>query len=85
MVIPPRWHKLGKRFGFVCFREASELTHLAVKLDNIFIDNMKLFVNQPRFERLDGGNLVVKQTVDLKGGTGTGPNQVWRVKNVSNI
>ncbi|KAH1232503.1 hypothetical protein GmHk_09G025137 [Glycine max] len=46
-----RWGKGGQRFGFVKFREVDDLLRLGRQLDNIFLENMKMFVNQPRFSR----------------------------------
>lgn len=33
------------------FREVDDLLRLGRQLDNIFLENMKMFVNQPRFSR----------------------------------
>lgn len=48
---PPRRGKTGRRFGFVWFQAVKEPNHFAVKLDNIVLENMKLLVNQLKFER----------------------------------
>lgn len=39
------------RFGFVRYKAVTEPERLALKLDNIFIEHLKLFVNSPRYER----------------------------------
>lgn len=49
--IAKRRNKDGRRYGFVRFKGVSDIKHLEIKLDNIFIDNQKLFVNLPRFAR----------------------------------
>ncbi|CAK8540405.1 unnamed protein product [Lathyrus sativus] len=51
MVIPSRRDKNGKRCGFVRFFQVSDETSLVMKLDNIFVNDVKLFVNTPRFQR----------------------------------
>ncbi|CAK8570132.1 unnamed protein product [Lathyrus sativus] len=56
VVIPPKRNKLGKRFGFVRFTDIDDVRVLALKLDNIFIDSVKIHANIPRFPRLDKGN-----------------------------
>lgn len=45
MVIPPRRNKLGKRFGFGRFKGVDDVRLLAVKLDNILIDDKKIHAN----------------------------------------
>ena len=49
--IAKRRNKEGRRYGFVRFKGVSDVKHLEIKLDNIFIDKQKLFVNLPRFAR----------------------------------
>ncbi|XP_058751344.1 uncharacterized protein LOC131624420 [Vicia villosa] len=41
----------GNKFGFVRFFDVASEESLAVKLDNIFIGDRKLFVNLPRFQK----------------------------------
>jgi len=50
--IAKRLNKEGRRYGFVRFKGVSDVKGLEVRLDNIFINDCKLFVNLPRFERL---------------------------------
>ena len=50
--IAKRRNKEGRRFGFVRFKGVSNVKMLETHLDNIFIDDHKLFVNLPRFTRL---------------------------------
>ena len=49
--IAKRLNKVGRRFGFVRFKGVSDAKFLETQLDNIFIDDLKLFVNLPRFAR----------------------------------
>ncbi|KAI5437241.1 hypothetical protein KIW84_023385 [Lathyrus oleraceus] len=42
----------GKRYGFVRFFNVIDSRRLACKLDNIFVENVKLQVNIPRFSRI---------------------------------
>ena len=49
--IAKRLNKEGRRYGFVRFKGVSGVKGLEVRLDNIFINDCKLFVNLPRFER----------------------------------
>ena len=49
--IAKRLNKDGRRYGFVRFKGVSDAKGLEVRLDNIFINDCKLFVNLPRFER----------------------------------
>ncbi|CAK8572723.1 unnamed protein product [Lathyrus sativus] len=51
MVIPPKRNKFGKRFGFTRFSEVEDGRILAVKLENILIDNVKIHAKIPRFSR----------------------------------
>lgn len=51
VVIPHRRDKSGKRFEFVRYKDVEAPVRLAVKLDNLFIDTMKLFVNVSRFTK----------------------------------
>ena len=49
--IAKRCNKEGRSYGFVWFKGVSDARELEVKLDNIFINDYKLFVNLPRFAR----------------------------------
>ena len=49
--IAKRRNKEGRRYVFVRFKGVSDVNLLEVQLDNIFIDDQKLFVNLPRFAR----------------------------------
>ncbi|XP_057418659.1 uncharacterized protein LOC130712860 [Lotus japonicus] len=49
--IPNKRDKGGNRFGFVRFSDVTEPSLLARKLDKVFIGNMKLFVNIPKFSK----------------------------------
>lgn len=51
IIIPKRRNKLGNRFGFVRFFEVEDEARFVTKMDNIFVENKKLFVNIPRFHR----------------------------------
>ncbi|RZC28959.1 hypothetical protein D0Y65_000794 [Glycine soja] len=64
--IAKRCNKEGRRFGFGRFKGVSDVKILETHLDNIFIDDHKLFVNLPRFTRL-ASNLQTHTRVD-KGG-----------------
>jgi len=43
--------RLNQRFGFVRYRGISNPQALEKKLDNIQIDNMKIHVNKPKYQR----------------------------------
>lgn len=49
--IAKRLNKDGRRYGFMRFKGVSDAKGLEVRLDNIFINDCKLFVNLPRFDR----------------------------------
>ncbi|KAI5430636.1 hypothetical protein KIW84_035011 [Lathyrus oleraceus] len=51
VVIPMKKDVRGKRYGFVRFFNVVDSSRLACKLDNIFVENVKLQVNLPRFSR----------------------------------
>lgn len=51
VVISPRRDKWGKRFGFGRFKEEGGVRMLAVRLDSIQLDGLKIHSNFPRFER----------------------------------
>lgn len=40
-----------KRFGFVRFQDVLEPERMVIKLDNIFVEGLKIHVNLPRFDR----------------------------------
>ncbi|KAH1205060.1 hypothetical protein GmHk_16G045861 [Glycine max] len=63
--IAKRRNKEGRRFGFVRFKDVSDVKLLETHLDNIFIDDHKLFVNLPRFTRL-ASNVHTHTKVDKK-------------------
>lgn len=63
LIIPSKGDKTGKRFGVLQFQEVKESVHVVVKLDNIFLGNMKLFSNQPLFQRV-GDEVPQKQQVN---------------------
>lgn len=48
MVIPPKKNKLGKRFGFAGFVAVDDARILAVRLDNILIDDKKNSCQHPK-------------------------------------
>ncbi|XP_058755462.1 uncharacterized protein LOC131628653 [Vicia villosa] len=51
VIIPNKRDKRGMRYGFVRFFGVIDSEFLATKLDNIFLENKKIFVNLPRFQR----------------------------------
>jgi len=51
--IARKLNKRGRRFGFVRFFEVGNAARLEKELDQIYIGNVKLFVNIPRYRRLD--------------------------------
>lgn len=51
VVISSKRDKRGKNYGFVRFRKVLEERVFVVKLENIFINNKKIYVNIPRFQR----------------------------------
>ncbi|XP_058757254.1 uncharacterized protein LOC131630495 [Vicia villosa] len=53
VIIPNKRDRRGMRYGFVRFFGVSDSEFLATKLDNIFLENKKIFVNLPRFQRKD--------------------------------
>lgn len=50
VVVSPRRNKWGKKFDFRRFREDRDVWMLAVRLDSIQIDSLKVHANIPRFE-----------------------------------
>ncbi|XP_058725718.1 uncharacterized protein LOC131597013 [Vicia villosa] len=52
VAISPRRNKVGKRFGFARFAEVSDVRLLAVKVDNVIFDGVKIHANVPRFARI---------------------------------
>lgn len=68
--IAKRRNKEGRRYGFVRFKGVSDVKLLEVQLENIFIDDQKLFINLPRFAR-SAWNLEVQSKV----GNGGEPNK----------
>lgn len=51
VIIPKKLDIRGKRYGFVRFFNVEDDRLFAVKLGNIFIGRIKIFVNLPRFSR----------------------------------
>lgn len=50
-VILPKRDKRGKRYRLVRFRNVEDERMLAMKLNNIFINKSKIYVNIPQFQR----------------------------------
>ncbi|KAK7269345.1 hypothetical protein RIF29_22070 [Crotalaria pallida] len=59
--IAPRRDKKGERFGFVRFVNVDDVKALAKNLDSIWLGEIKLKVNIPRFNRYDRKNITVKE------------------------
>ncbi|XP_058742076.1 uncharacterized protein LOC131614521 [Vicia villosa] len=55
VVIPAKRDVRGKRYGFVRFFDVKDSRLLGCKLDNIFLEDIKLQVNIPRFARSVSG------------------------------
>lgn len=51
VVISNKRDSRGRRYGFVRFFGVRDADFLATKLDNIFLEHKKIFVNIPRFQR----------------------------------
>ena len=51
LFISRKLNKWGRRFGFVRFFEVGNVGRLEKELDQIYIENMKLHVNIPRYQR----------------------------------
>lgn len=51
VVIPPKRSKFGKMFGLARFSGVFDIIMLTVTLDNVFIDNKKIYINVLRFDR----------------------------------
>jgi len=63
--IPKHKNREGQRFGFVRYKDVDDVERLERKLDNsIFFGRMKMFVNQPKFER--SKEAIRKQNVNIK-------------------
>lgn len=60
--------RVGFRFGFVRFLDVREPRSLDMKLDQIYIGEVKLFVNLPRFSKYDSGFMHEKYAI-RKGAT----------------
>lgn len=56
LFIPRRRNKVGWRFGFVKMAGVHDPEHLARRIDQMFIGNMKLHVNVPRFGKEEPRN-----------------------------
>lgn len=52
VVIPSKWDKWGRKYGFVHFFNIRDARNLILKLDNFIIEGMNLFINLPRFQRV---------------------------------
>ncbi|XP_068482781.1 uncharacterized protein [Phaseolus vulgaris] len=61
--IARRLNKGGRRFGFVRFFEVGNAARLEKELDQIFIGNVKLHVNVPRYRRFVPDNIRVSSKV----------------------
>ena len=48
----PWRNKEGREYGFVKFFKVEDVKGLEKKLDKIYIGNMELFVNLPKYNRL---------------------------------
>jgi len=46
-----RLNKWGRRFGFVRFFEMENVGHMGKELDQVYLGNIKLYVNIPRYRR----------------------------------
>lgn len=53
IMIPPKRNIFGRRFRFTRFKKVEDEKLLAIRMDNIFIDNKKIHVNIPRFQRIE--------------------------------
>ncbi|XP_058766958.1 uncharacterized protein LOC131640589 [Vicia villosa] len=51
VAISPRRNKVGKRFGFARFVDVADARLLAMKVDNVSFDGVKIHANVPRFSR----------------------------------
>ncbi|KAK7261590.1 hypothetical protein RIF29_27904 [Crotalaria pallida] len=56
-----KWGKKGERFGFVRFVNVDDVKTLAKNLDSIWLGEIKLKVNIPRFNSYDRKNITVKE------------------------
>ncbi|XP_058734228.1 uncharacterized protein LOC131605958 [Vicia villosa] len=73
IVIPPKRDWRGKRFGFVRFINASDEKNLETKMDNVWLDGVKLKANISKIKRkevLAKGRERNKQTEGLVKGSG---------------
>ena len=52
--IAKRRNRWGRRFGFVRFLVVSDKKKMETDLDKIYIGNLKMYVNLPRYKRVDG-------------------------------
>ncbi|XP_058733331.1 uncharacterized protein LOC131604934 [Vicia villosa] len=52
VVIPSKWDKFGRRYGFVRFFDVEDEKLLGIKLDSLILEGRKLHANLPRFQRL---------------------------------
>lgn len=69
VVIPLKRDKRGRKYGSVCFYEVRDVISLILKLDNLLIEGMKLYVNLPRFYRVVEG-VFTSDKVNAKGSRG---------------
>ncbi|XP_068503600.1 uncharacterized protein [Phaseolus vulgaris] len=59
--ISHRLNKWGRRFGFVRFLEVKNVRRLEGELDQIYIGNIKLHVNIPKYQRVQTESNVVER------------------------
>lgn len=53
LYIPPRRDKVGRRFGFVKFKDVLDLRELEKKLEAVQVGEKRVHLNLARFERHD--------------------------------
>ncbi|KAK7283205.1 hypothetical protein RIF29_12577 [Crotalaria pallida] len=54
VVIPPNRDKVGRRFGFVRFKDVNDVGALERNLRSVWIDDTRVQVNRPKYERGPG-------------------------------
>lgn len=82
VVIPARRDGRRKRFGFMRFHDVLDPERMAIRLDNLFVEGIKLHVNLPRYSRDHGIEPRVKESMAKQDTSRT--KKVWVEKVVNN-
>ncbi|CAL0310563.1 unnamed protein product [Lupinus luteus] len=82
VVIPLRLDKYGKKFGLVRFQDVKNSKQMVEKLDRIWIDLYKIWVNLPKFQR---GQVVSRIQSSDKPGKDVGKKLTFKLRDGRNF